>query len=291
MKTACIITLGCKVNKYESNQIAAKYRTEGYNVVDRFVPDADVYVVNTCKVTGNAEKKSRNAVSRAKRAGGEVIVCGCAGDRKLNDTTSAMAVQSTKRAFIKVQDGCNNFCTYCIIPYLRGRSRSREIGDVIKEVRLNNKPVVISGIDLSSYGLDLGTNLGELCIELDKVGLPFELSSIEVGIINDVFMTILRSCGNFIPKFHIPLQSGSDAVLKHMNRRYTGAEYLKAVELVREYFPNAKISTDVIIGYPTETPEDLAMTNKIIDHVGFVKVHTFPYSDRGIEKLKRNSLE
>lgn len=302
----CILTLGCKINFYESNQIAARHIGNGDTVVTDFCDDADLYYVNTCKVTGQAEKKSRNYVSRIQRIisannSAKIVICGCAGDRKINDNLwceKRHAVQPRKRAFIKVQDGCNNFCSYCVVPYLRGRSKSRPIADVIDEIRpIDAKKcagLVISGIDLSSYGLDIGTNLGALCIEINKFGIPFELSSIEVGILTREFLTILKNCANFIPKFHIPLQSGSDTVLKHMNRKYNSAEYLDAVKLVREFFPtagdrNAQISTDVIIGYPAETPADLAKTHAVIDAVKFTKVHTFPYSDRNLAIYKKGA--
>ena len=284
---ACILTLGCKVNQYESNQLARKYSDEGYEIQQKFIPDADIYIVNTCAVTAHAEKKSRNFVSRCERAGKKVIVCGCFGDRSLNLSLTCDALQPRKRAFIKVQDGCNNFCSYCIVPYLRGRNTSRKTADIIPEIVRANKPVVLTGIDLSSYGLDIGTNLGELCAAVDKCGLPFELSSIEVGIINDKFIENLRNCKNFIPKFHVPLQSGSDKVLRDMNRKYIGEQYLAAIKKIRDAFPDAVLSTDVIIGYPTETPDDLKMTHEIIAKAGFAKVHTFPYSDRYLERFRQ----
>ena len=278
----CIITLGCKVNQYESNQIAAHYLADGHEVVQKFVPDADIYIVNTCAVTSAAEKKSRNLASRVKRANpdAKVTVCGCAGDRTLNKSLTCHALQPRKRAFIKVQDGCNNYCSYCIVPYIRGRSQSRPTIDIISEIRTAAKPVVLTGIDLSSYGLDIGTTLRELCLAVDKCGFPFELSSIEVGIITSEFIKTLKNCTNFIPKFHVPLQSGSDKVLRDMNRKYTAGEYLSAIELIRAHFPAAAISTDVIIGFPTESPEDLAKTHELIAKVGFTHVHTFPYSRR-----------
>jgi threonylcarbamoyladenosine tRNA methylthiotransferase MtaB len=295
------MTLGCKVNQYESNQIARQYLEKGYEVVRSFVPDADIYVVNTCAVTSHAEKKSRNTVTRCKKCG-ETIVCGCAEVIADGGTVSDLlakrfggagnATQPRKRAFIKVQDGCNNFCSYCIVPYLRGRSTSRPIDDVVAEVREAGKAVVITGIDLSSYGLDIGTDLGGLCVAVDKCGFPFELSSIEVGVIlcragGEDFLATLKACGNFIPKFHVPLQSGSDKVLRDMNRKYTSAEYLQAVARIREAFPCAVISADVIVGYPTETAEDLAATNEVIKKANFAKVHTFPYSDRGLLRFKK----
>jgi threonylcarbamoyladenosine tRNA methylthiotransferase MtaB len=307
--------LGCKVNQYESNQIAAKYKNDGYFIVTKFVPDADIYIVNTCAVTAHAEKKSRNLAARVRRTGREVIIMGCAKsfvkcdcDKAIPESPKALGsrsgatdvidngcitrhpLQPRKRAFIKVQDGCNNFCSYCIVPYLRGRSTSRPIPEVVEEMKAANKPTVITGIDLSSYGLDIGTNLAQLCIEIDKCGLPFELSSVEVRIITPEFLATLKNCKNFIPKFHLPLQSGSNKVLKDMNRKYTREQYLAAVEGIRKTFPDAILSTDVIIGYPTETPTDLAQTHEIITLAKFNKVHTFPYSDRS-DAIKKVAIK
>ena len=291
MKTACIISLGCKVNQYEGNQIMRKYADEGYEIATKWVENADIYVVNTCCVTAHAEKKSRNAVARAKRLAGEnpVIICGCAGDRSVNDCQTAHAIQPRQRAFIKVQDGCNNFCSYCIVPYLRGRSRSRPIPDVLAEVRENNRPTVIAGIDLSSYGLDLSPKctLCDLCVAVNECNVPFELSSIEVGIVTPEFMNALKGCKNFIPHFHVPLQSGSDKVLRDMNRKYTAEKYLSALECIRAAFPTAQISTDVIFGYPTETPADLEQTHAVIRRAKFFHVHAFPYSNRNLERFRK----
>jgi len=297
---ACIITLGCKINYYESNQFAREYADRGYEIVTRFIPDADIYIVNTCAVTSAAEKKSRNTVARVRRAillsnqekggkgsAGRLIVCGCAGDRRVNDMQKNHALQTRKRAFVKVQDGCNSFCAYCIVPYLRGPSRSRPIDEVIAEIRASGgKSVVISGIDLSSYGLDIGTNLGELCKKVDEIGVEWELSSIEVGILTPDFIDILTKSRHFLPKFHVPLQSGSDKILRAMRRKYTQEQYLDAINRLRTAFPIAQISTDVIIGFTGEKPEDLAETNKVIDEVGFFHVHRFPYSDRRLERYK-----
>ena len=288
----CILTLGCKVNQYESCQIAQKYIENGCQVVQKFTPDADEYIVNTCAVTAHAEKKSRNTVSRVKRAAGTkpVTVCGCGNERTLNKSLSShgkcgfthpvKALQNRKRAFIKVQDGCNNFCTYCVVPYLRGQSKSRALHDITDEIQSCGKPFVLTGIDLSSYGADIGTDLGYLCKEVDRCNLPFELSSIEVGILTNEFLETLKKCKNFIPKFHIPLQSGSDKILKDMNRKYTRAEYMQAIKKIRTYFPDAIISTDVINGYPTETEFDIAKTQEVIKTCNFSHVHMFPYSDR-----------
>jgi threonylcarbamoyladenosine tRNA methylthiotransferase MtaB len=262
--------------------MANYYIKKGHTVVHKFVSDADLYVVNTCAVTSFAQKKSRYQLSRIQRTNpaAEVIVCGCASDRSLNTSISCIAVQPRRRAIIKVQDGCNNFCSYCKVPYLRGRSKSRSIDDIVAEIQQVNKPVVLTGIDLSSFGLDTGTNLGELCAAVDACGNLFELSSIEAGIITSDFLDGLKRCKNFIPKFHIPLQSASDKVLADMNRKYKFETYGAKINLVREVFPDAKITTDVIIGFPTESDRDFLRSCSRIRRLGFEKVHVFPYSKR-----------
>jgi len=186
------------------------------------------------------------------------------------------------RVFIKVQDGCDNFCSYCIVPHLRGRSTSRRINEIIDEIKTLPdfvKEVVLTGIDLSSF-----TGLGELCAEIDRLfketNRTFRLSSIEVRIITDEFLNVLKSCKSFCQSFHIPLQSGSDNVLKAMNRKYTTAEYLRKVNLVRSIFPDSQITTDVICGFPSETESDFLTTVEFIKSIGFLDCHIFPYSQR-----------
>ena len=285
----CIITLGCKVNQYESNQIAAQYVAAGDTVITKFTPDADLYIINTCKVTNFAEKKSRYQVARIRRENphAQLVVGGCAGDRNITKSLSCHALQPRKRAFIKVQDGCNNFCSYCIVPHVRGRSTSRPIPDIITEIKKANKPTVLTGIDLSDF-----TNLPELCKAVNACNLPFELSSIETRIITPGFLRVLEKCANFTPKFHVPLQSASDKVLRDMNRKYTGEEYRKKIELIREFFPKAIISTDVIIGFPTETEQDFMETYDFVREMNFSKVHVFPYSKRdGTQAAKYKELQ
>lgn len=297
MKKVCIITLGCKVNQYESGQIAQKYHDMGYYVSHSIQDNADVYVVNTCAVTSFAEKKSRYQVSRIKRLNpnAEIIVCGCAGDRSLNNSLTCFSQQNRSRAFVKVQDGCNNFCSYCIVPYLRGRSKSREISEIVAEIKHVAKPIVLTGIDLSDYGAKKygrGEGLAELCKAVDLCGFPFELSSIEIGIISQNFLQILSDCKNIIPKFHLPLQSASDKVLIEMNRKYTAKQFSDGIAQIRNFFPNAVISADVIVGFPTETEKDFLQTLEFIKVNKFAHVHAFPYSKReGTEAAKLPELQ
>lgn len=269
-----ITTLGCKVNQYESGQIAAKYIADGHEITKN-IKDADICVINTCAVTGFAEKKSRYQSARIKRLNpnADITVCGCAADRKLNESVCKFhSIQGRQKTYIKVQDGCNNFCSYCIVPYLRGRSRSRSLKEVLQEISATDRPVVLTGIDLSSFD-----ELHGLCAVIDR---PFELSSMEVRIINDDFLQILKNNRNFIPNFHLSLQSGCDRVLAAMNRKYTAAEYFEKVRLIRAAFPNARLTTDVICGFPTETDEEFAETVGFVKKIGFAHVHVFPYSRR-----------
>ena len=302
----CIITLGCKVNQYESDNIASQLTD--FKVVTK-LEYADIYIVNTCAITGYAEKKSRYQISRIVRfdPNARIIVCGCASELDVKQFNSPNIIQiygtdkskilteiknmykelpckptqkpgNRNRVFIKAQDGCDNFCSYCIVPYLRGRSQSREIGEVIGEINALPelvREVVLTGIDLSSFN-----NLNELCKQVDNTGRVFRLSSIEARIITPDFLQTLKRCKNFCPSFHVPLQSGSDDVLKSMNRRYTTEEYLEKINLVRSIFPNAQITTDIICGFPTETEHNFNETIETVKQAKFLHAHIFPYSAR-----------
>ena len=272
--TVYIYTLGCKVNQYESGQILAKYLSEGYTQVKN-PKDADVCIVNTCVVTSFAEKKSRYQVSRIKRLNpsAKTIVCGCMSDRTLNIVACKHnSIQTRRKTYVKVQDGCNNFCAYCIVPHIRGRSTSRPLKEVLKEIQTIKKPIILTGIDLSSY-----THLSDLCAQIDR---PFEMSSMEVGIITSEFLQILKANKNFIPNFHLSLQSGSDRVLAVMNRKYTTAEYFEKTKLIRKVFPNARLTTDIICGFPTETEQEHNETIAFAKKLNFAHIHVFPYSRR-----------
>lgn len=277
----CIITLGCKVNQYESGQIAAKYLSEGHEIT-KDIKRADICVINTCAVTSFAEKKSRYQVARIKRqnAGSQIIVCGCSAERTLNESVCGFhSIQNRKKTYIKVQDGCNNFCSYCIVPLLRGRSRSRKVNDIVAEINslpATKKHIVITGIDIS----DFAPSLPELCTAVDTCGKVFELSSFEVRVITPAFLDALKKCKNFIPNFHLSLQSGSDRVLSAMNRKYTAAEYYEKVKLIRASFPNACLTTDIICGFPTETEQEHNETIDFVKKIGFANAHIFPYSRR-----------
>ena len=190
--------------------------------------------------------------------------------------------KSHTRAYIKIQDGCNNFCSYCIIPYLRGRNRSRSATDIVSEAETlskNANEIVLTGIDVSSYG-DGNIDLGDLIIKLKNVNARIRLSSFEVRIITKQFLEKLKQNPNFCPHFHLSLQSGSTTVLKRMNRHYTAEEYLDRINLIRSYYPNANITTDIIVGFPKESDNEFLETVNLCNVAGFGHVHIFPYSVR-----------
>ena len=193
------------------------------------------------------------------------------------------------RAYVKIQDGCNRFCSYCIIPYVRGRIRSRKLDDVMAEIKRvaasGCKEVVLTGIHLSSYGLDFKDSTVKLIDVIEAVnrieGIErIRLGSLEPLIVTEEFVRRLAKCKKICPHFHLSLQSGCDETLKRMNRRYNVDEYYKGVELLREYFPDAAVTTDVIVGFPGETEEEFNITKKYLEKVCFYEMHVFKYSRR-----------
>ena len=341
MKSVALHNLGCKVNAYELEVMQQKLQDRGYKIVP-FDSDADIYIVNTCTVTNIADRKSRQMLHRAKHRNPDAVVVavGCfvqAGEENRMDdcidlleayleehTADASAVtdigavreyeemrmeQSTEhtRAYIKIQDGCNQFCSYCIIPFVRGRVRSRKQEDVLAEVRgLAEKgfqEVVITGIHLSSYGMDfIGETDGDyLKNGKDLRGTAFEraylvslleeiakvdgirrirLGSLEPRIITEEFAGRLAAIPQLCPHFHLSLQSGCNETLKRMNRHYTAEEYYEKVQILRKYFEHPAITTDVIVGFPGETAEEFAVTKTFLEKVHFFEMHIFKYSRR-----------
>ncbi len=315
---AVVFTLGCKVNECESDALIRGLEEKGYEVSDKLVP-ADLYIVNTCAVTGEAEKKSRQTASRIRKLNknAKIIFTGCATQKnpqafleksgsyvvtgafnknKILDLINERGIfispetreyeempivkNLRKRTYIKVQDGCDNFCSYCIIPYLRGRSRSRSPKSVLEEIKINNPvEVIINGINLTSYNYN-GKGLTGLIDELKEVEARIRLGSLETTVITDEFLTALKGLKNFAPHFHLSLQSGSNAVLKKMNRKYTREEFIEKVDLIRKHFPNAGITTDIIVGFPTETENDFLDTLSLARRVNFSDIHAFPFSPR-----------
>ena len=321
MKSISIITLGCKVNQVESETLAEKLYEDGYSVSMGLVP-ADIYIINTCAVTNEAERKSRNIMAKLLKLNenAKIYICGCSSENnpdkfKKGDYVKCVVGNTNKeslvdaienddpdftsnkkqslesrvttktRADLWVQNGCNNFCTYCLIPYLRGREKSFPLADVEKQVRKLEKEaseIVVTGINLSAYGKDFEKSDGLIEIARLFRNSPsrFRFSSLEVNVITDKFLEELSTFENFCPHFHLSLQSGSNNTLKSMNRHYTKEEYLDKVNLIRKYFPNAGITTDIIIGFPTETEEDFVESLKFAKAVNFSEMHIFPYSKR-----------
>ena len=316
-----VYNLGCKVNKYECDSLLKTLTERGYEVSEDLVY-ADLYILNTCAVTNEAERKSRQCVSRCLKLNpdAKVVVCGCASQndpqqfatkdnvtfvignaqkgkladrlqesgillkalpREYEDDFSAEVVRT--RAYVKIQDGCDNYCSYCLIPYVRGRSRSRSIESIVEECKnleRKSKEITVTGIDISSYGKNIGCDLATLMRALSDIDCRIRLGSLEVNVIDDDLLSALRGLKKFCPQFHLSLQSGEDGVLKKMNRHYTTAEYLQKVELIRKYFPDSAITTDLICGFPTESEESFESTLAFIEKVGFAQMHVFGYSPR-----------
>ena len=322
-----ICSLGCKVNIYESELVTNILKNNNYTVVD-FEDKADIYIINTCSVTNESDKKSRKMINRAKKnnPAAIIIVMGCYSqvnaedidvDIVLGNKDKSKIVEiieeyiktkqkkkiiydltkvefekmeitnfdSHTRAFVKIQDGCNAFCSYCIIPYVRGRVSSKDPEDVFKEVTTlvekGYKEIVLTGIHTGRYGTDINTNLEELLNKL--VNIPniyrIRLSSIEINEITPGIKELLKENKVMAKHLHIPLQSGSNKILKLMNRRYNKEEFLSMVDNLRD-IPDISLTTDLIVGFPNEGEEEFNETIDTLKKIGFTKIHTFPYSKR-----------
>ncbi len=326
----CVFTLGCRVNSYESDAISKLLREKGHTVYTGGLVKAELYVLNTCAVTAEAERKSVQCIARIKKLNpnAKILVCGCASQhaperfekdgvyyvsgtadkisiaekldvlgksdfREEKEYVECVADSQKAKTYIKVQDGCNNFCSYCIIPYLRGRERSRKIENAVNEIQNSlSSEVVITGINLSAFGKERGESLTDLILALRGTKKRISLGSISVSLITREFLSALKTLPNFCPHFHISLQSGSNKVLSDMNRKYTREDYLEKVNLIREYFDNPSITTDVIVGYPTETENDFEDTLSLLKKCEMSDVHIFPYSPRkGTKGYKLGALD
>ena len=309
---AVVFTLGCKVNEVESEAIMAELEKRGFETDSR-LSSADIYVLNTCAVTKEAERKSRQLISRVKKfnPNARLYVCGCAsqkdaeqfkragvafvgGARDKYNVVNAIAADYEKeacaslgypknvktRAFKKIEDGCNNFCSYCVIPYLRGRVKSRSIEDITGEIAACTAPeIVLTGINISAYdGCKEG--LTGLIRALSFTDKRVRLGSLECNAVDENFLSALKGLKDFAPQFHLSLQSGSDRVLSAMNRHYSRAEYLEKCALIYKHFPNGAITTDIIAGFCGETEEDFSQSLSIIGEAGFARVHAFAFSPR-----------
>lgn len=339
-------TLGCKVNQYESEALCLKFRDRGYEITGE-TDYADIYIINTCTVTGLADRKSRQYIRKMKKKNPDAVVAvtGCyaqvspdevqavegvdivTGTNEKNklidyieefmkdrlpqmhvlpyeelntyeETGLVTATEARTRAYIKIQEGCNRFCTYCVIPYARGTVRSRAVEDVINEARgllaQGFKEIVLTGINAALYGTEPGFEKSKeglygiewIISELNKLPGEFRirLSSLEPAVVNAKYVKRLLKYDKLCPHLHLSAQSGSDAVLKAMNRPYNREEYLEIVKVLKEFDPEYGLTTDIITGFPGETEEDFADSVSLIEEVGFCKVHAFKYSQRPMTK-------
>ncbi len=329
---AVVYTLGCKVNDVESGSIIRGLEELGIEVSRELEP-ADLYVINTCAVTAEAERKSRQTVGKASKCNpaARIVVCGCAAEKSPKDflakegvfaVTGAqrknkvleiiaanfpeeargICVEREKeyeemplpeclktRSFVKIQDGCNRFCAYCVIPYLRGRSRSRDMESAAAEILQSTaQETVVTGIDISAYRDEKGRDLADLLLAVKDANTRIRLGSLEVSLITERLLAALKQLKSFAPQFHLSLQSGSSAVLKSMNRHYTREEYLSRCQMIYEAFPTAAITTDIIVGFPTEGEAEFEDSLRIVEEAGFSQIHAFPYSPReGTNAYKR----
>ena len=335
MKSVGVMTLGCKVNTYESEYVINELKKAGYEIKD-FDDICDVYIINTCTVTNNSDSKSRKMIRQAIRRNPNacVVAMGCfiaanpdisidgldiiignkdkakivnlldeyfknkeiinkqyTGRLKEFEDMYITDFPGRTRAFVKIQDGCDNFCSYCIIPFVRGKCRSKEESKVISEVTdlVNNgyKEIVLTGIHTGSYGVDLETSFADLLEKLVKIdGLDrLRISSIETTELNEDVLNVLRNSKVLVDHLHIPIQAGSNEILKVMNRKYDLDYFFNKIAEIRSIRPEISISTDVIVGFPGETEEDfndtLDMTTiDTCKKLEFSKLHVFPYSER-----------
>ena len=336
MASVAFVTLGCKVNQFETEVMEGLFKEAGYEVVDHSQA-ADVYVINTCSVTSLGDKKSRQLIRRVQRQNPEAIIAvtgcyaqiapeqikaiegvrvvlGTANRRRIVEYVEQAIAQNGKiidgvtdimkvrefedipildmptrtRAFLKIQEGCTNFCSYCIIPFTRGPLRSRKPDSVRQEAQklLDNgfKEIVFTGIHLGAYGRDFkdGTDLAtaaRMVLDLPRLR-RLRVSSLESIELSDELLELLRDHPRFSHHLHLPLQAGSDYVLKRMNRHYNREEFAELLQRVREAVPGVSISTDVIVGFPGETEEMFAESLEYIRSLKFSRMHVFPYSPR-----------
>ena len=330
MKSVGVMTLGCKVNTYESEFIISLFKNRGYEICD-FNDECDIYIINTCTVTNNSDSKSKKMIRQAikRNPNACVVAMGCfiaanpdieipgldiiignkdkakivslldeyfknkeiinkqyTGRLKEFEDMYITDFPGRTRAFVKIQDGCDNFCSYCIIPFVRGKCRSKDESKVISEVTdlVSNgyKEVVLTGIHTGSFGVDLDTDFADLLDKLVKIdGLDrLRISSIETTELNDKVLNVLRNSKVLVDHLHIPIQAGSNEILKAMNRKYDLDFFFDKIKEIRSIRPEISISTDVIVGFPGETEELFKTTIDTCKKLEFSKLHVFPYSER-----------
>ena len=329
-KRAAFHTLGCKVNQYDTEAMLESFERAGYEIVP-FNSEADVYLINTCTVTGTGDQKSFKLMRRIAREHPQagIIAAGCLAQREaerilatdnvrlvigvqrraevvslyeeaLSTGSAINAVSGLKnasfeslfvarhegktRATMKIQEGCDRYCSYCIIPYVRGPVRSMPIGNVRAEAErlfgAGYREIVVTGIHLGSYGRGESYTLIDAIKAVHDTGARVRIGSLEPITVTDDFARELSMLPNLMRQFHLSMQSGSDTVLRRMHRRYDSAEYMRAVQTIRRYMPDSALTTDVIAGFPGETPEEHSETMAFVEKVGFARIHVFPYSRR-----------
>ena len=335
-RAAGIYTLGCKVNQYESQAIAEELEKRGFEIVS---PSAvcDAYIINTCTVTAESDRKARQFIRRAitKNPNAAIIVTGCMAQTAPEDVAAIEGVDAvignsdklsaarladeltdnkkegekaiitvsdidsapfedmtiTKfdrtRAYVKIEDGCESRCTYCIIPNARGKIRSKPLDEVLREVEVLTqngcREVVLTGIETASYGKDLGgVDLADLLCRVDKInGIGrVRLGSLDPSLIKEDFVKRIASLKSLAPHFHLSLQSGSSKVLAAMKRKYNADMAMRAIELLRKYIPRAQFTTDIIVGFPGESEQNFEETAEFVKNAKFLMTHIFPYSKR-----------
>lgn len=332
-----VLSLGCKVNTYESEFVISKLKEAGFTICD-FNDICDIYIINTCTVTNTSDIKSRKMIRNAIRKNKDacVVAMGCfiEANKKFdipgldiiigNKDKSKIAYLINEyfakkekikalydkeydefedmrmnefpgrtRAFVKIQDGCENFCSYCIIPYVRGKCRSKDMSEVLEEIKSlvknNYQEIVLTGIHTGNYGSDKDYSFADLLSKIVKIkGLKrLRISSIEICEITDEVLKVINESNIIVDHLHIPLQAGSDKVLKDMERKYNLKYYLEKIEKIRKIRPNIAISTDIIVGFPTEDLDDFNNTLEISKKIGFSKIHVFPFSLRSGTKAEK----
>ncbi len=325
------VTLGCKVNQFETEAIREMMASLGHTENPR--EKADVLIVNSCTVTGEGDKKTLKLFERAKREneGCITVLTGCfpqafpekahifgadivtgtknrkalpelimkaaeekgkityIEEHKIGEEFEELSVSSFEghsRAFMKIQDGCDRFCSYCIIPYARGHLRSRPLESIKAEAetlaKSGYKEIVLTGINLSFYGRENKMDIADAVLAVSECeGIErIRLGSLQPDLIDEKIIKKFKKTDKLCPQFHLSLQSGSDTVLKRMNRRYTTSLYKEVAENLRKAFPNASITTDIIVGFPGESEAEFSETERFVREIGFMKVHVFPYSKR-----------
>ena len=337
MKKIGILTLGCRVNQYESDAVREALENRGYRVVGA-EKDCVLYIINTCTVTAESDAKCRKAIRRVARLRDEahsaLVVMGCfsQGDpdsevlsladyvigtrdkmsvveklddiiakkehggvvslagapfEKMNITRCAHA-----KAYVKIEDGCNNFCTYCFVPYVRGRVRSRDESDILSEIKSlsenSYREIILTGIETASFGEDRGES-DALCALVEKIEKETDITRVRFGSMYPTFFTKERAerlakSKIVMPHFHLSVQSGADAVLEKMGRKYNEKELFEAVENIREAFPDATLSCDIICGFPGESEEDFKKSLYFIEKAEILHAHIFPYSKRRLTR-------